>query len=58
MDKEDETQVKSQGVILDTIVIKSVEAIIGYIAIWLFKPVWRKIIGLWNTKNETDSETD
>jgi hypothetical protein len=53
-----EPEVKSQGIILDTILIKSLEAIIGYIAIFFFKPVWDKIIGLWKDKDESDSKTD
>jgi hypothetical protein len=56
-DKE-ESKVKSQGIILDTILIKSLEAIIGYIAIFLFKPLWNKMIGLWKNKDESNSKTD
>jgi hypothetical protein len=56
-DKE-EPKVKSQGIILDTILIKSLEAIVGYIAIFLFKPLWNKIIVLWKDKDESESKTD
>lgn len=51
-------KIKSQGVILDTILIKSLEAIVGYIAIFFFKPLWNKIVELWKNKNESDSKTD
>lgn len=56
MDKNDDS-LKTQNVILNTILTKSIEAIIGYIAVWLFKPLWNKIVKMWN-KNEPDSKTD
>lgn len=54
-EQEDE-KIKSQGIILDTILIKSAEAIIGYITIWFFKPVWEKIVKImWKNKDEPNS---
>lgn len=57
-ENQEENKVKSQSVVLETIVVKSLEAIIAYVAIFFFKPVWNKIIGLWTNKDESDSKTD
>lgn len=53
--EQKDREIKSQGVILDTILIKSAEAIIGYITIWFFKPVWERIIKMWKNKDEPNS---
>lgn len=53
MAKKDKTKI--QGVILDTILVQSVNAVIGYVAVWLFKPLWTKIIGIWKKKDESES---
>lgn len=58
VEDNEEPKVKSQGVILDIILIKSLEAIVGYITIFLFKPLWNKIIGLWKDKDESESKTN
>lgn len=51
----DDDKIKTQNVLLNTIIVQSVNAIIGYIAVWLFKPVWTRITGLWNKNNESKS---
>lgn len=43
-------EVKTQNIIISTILGKAVEAIVAYIAIWFFKPLWDKLVKWW--KNE------
>jgi hypothetical protein len=38
----------SSSVTLSLIMTKAIEAIVGFIAISLFKPIWNKITQLWN----------
>ena len=49
-DSESE-EVKTQSITVSTILGKAVEAIVAYITIWFFKPLWDKLIKWWN-KNE------
>lgn len=44
-------EVKTQSITVSTIIGKAVEAIVAYITIWFFKPLWNKLIKWWN-KNE------
>lgn len=39
-----------------TLASSSIQAIVGYIAIWFFKPVWEKIVKLlgWDRNNKNE----
>ena len=49
-DSESE-EVKTQSITVSTILGKAIEAIVAYITIWFFKPLWDKLIKWWN-KND------
>lgn len=54
--KHNEQEIKKQSVTMSTIIGKVIEAIIVYITIYFFKPVWEKIVSLWKNKdNESNS---
>jgi len=46
--------VVSGSVTLSLIITKTIEAIVGFIAISLFKPIWDKIVKWWNNERKTD----
>ena len=46
--------VVSGSVTLGLIITKTIEAIVGFIAISLFKPIWDKIVKWWNNERKTD----
>lgn len=53
-DSESE-EVKTQSVTMSTIIGKVVEAIVAYITIWFFKPLWEKLVKYWKgNKNESE----
>lgn len=54
----DKEKISKQSITLTTggIISAAVEAVVGYIAIYFFAPVWKKIIKKWDKKDE--SKTD
>ena len=44
--------VKKQSITMSTIIGKAVEAVVAYIALWFFKPVWERIVKWWKGKDE------
>jgi len=44
----------SSSVILSLIITKTIEAIVGFIAISLFKPIWDQIVTWWKNERKTD----
>ena len=46
--------VVSGSLTLSLIITKTIEAIVGFIAISLFKPIWDKIVKWWNNERKTD----
>jgi hypothetical protein len=44
-------EIKKQSITISTIFGKAIEAIVAYITIWFFKPIWEKLVKWWN-KNE------
>ena len=48
-------EVKKQSITMSTIIGKAVEAIVAYIALWFFKPVWDRLVKWWG-KDETNSK--
>jgi hypothetical protein len=47
-DSQKDGKIKKQSVTMSTIIGKAVEAIVAYIAIYFFKPVWEKLVKWWN----------
>jgi uncharacterized membrane protein len=50
---EDEDKVIKQSITLNTIIAKVIEAIVSYIALYFFTPIWKRIMKWWNKDNET-----
>ena len=48
-------QIKKQSITMSTIIGKAVEAVVAYIALWFFKPVWERIVKWWKGKDESNS---
>tara|TARA_B100002019_G_scaffold128310_1_gene110405 strand:- start:552 stop:722 length:171 start_codon:yes stop_codon:yes gene_type:complete len=53
-DHGDDKPIKKQSITMTTIVGKAIEAIVAYIVLFFFKPVWDKLVGWWN-KNDKNS---
>ena len=53
-DSESE-EVKPQSITAATILTAAVEAVVGYIVVWFFEPVWKRIIKWWKGKDESNS---
>ena len=47
--------IKKQSITATTIFTAAVEAVVGYIIVWFFEPIWKKIVKWWKDKNESDS---
>lgn len=45
-DSESE-EAKTQSITMSTIIGKAIEAIVAYITIWFFKPLWDKLVKWW-----------
>jgi hypothetical protein len=50
---EDDFEVKQQSLsyTLFSITLAAVNGIVGYIAVYFFKPFWEKIVVWWNSKS-------
>ena len=46
-------KVEKQSVTMTTIFTAAVEAVVGYIVVWFFEPVWKRIVKWWKGKNES-----
>lgn len=49
---DSDKKIEKQSVTVSTIIGKVIEAIIVYITIYFFKPVWEKLVGMWKKKDE------
>ena len=60
--KDKEVEVKSQSVstaaFLSMVIAESAKAIVGFIALYFFKPVWYWIVEHWKKRKEEDVEHD
>ena len=54
-DHGDDKPIKKQSITMSTIIGKAIEAVVAYIALWFFKPVWDRIVKWWK-KDETNSK--
>ena len=52
--EEEEEKLKTQSITMSTIIGKAIEAVVAYIVLFFFKPVWDKLVGWWN-KNDKNS---
>ena len=47
--------IKKQSITMSTILGKAIEAVVAYIVLWFFKPVWERLVRWFNKKDESDS---
>lgn len=47
--------IKKQSITMSTIMGKAVEAVVAYIVLFFFKPVWNKLVEWWKGKDESNS---
>ena len=45
-------KIKKQSITMTTIMGKAIEAVVAYIALWFFKPVWDRLVKWWKGKDE------
>jgi len=50
----DDENFKKQSITTTTIFTAAVEAVVGYIVVWFFEPIWKKIVQWWKGKNESN----
>jgi len=48
-------KIKTQSITISTIIGKAIEAIVAYVVLWFFEPVWKKIVKWWKGENESDN---
>jgi hypothetical protein len=49
--KEDQFKKQSVSLTLASLIMAAIHGIVGYIAVYFFKPLWEKIVKLWNNKD-------
>jgi len=49
---DSDNKIEKQSITVSTIIGKVIEAIVVYITIYFFKPVWTKIVGMLKKKDE------
>ena len=52
--KENNQEIKTQSITMSTIIGKALEAVVAYIVLWFFKPLWDNLIKWWKTKNDSN----
>jgi|TARA_B100001094_G_C18124327_1_gene768615 hypothetical protein len=53
--KENNQEIKKQSITMSTIMGKAIEAVVAYIVLFFFKPVWNKLVKWWKGKDESNS---
>ena len=48
-------KIKKQSITMSTIIGKAIEAIVAYVVLFFFKPVWDKLVKWWK-KDDTNSK--
>ena len=44
--------VKKQSITMSTIIGKAIEAVVAYVVLFFFRPVWSKLVKWWNKNND------
>ncbi len=50
----DDDKIKKQSITISTIAGKAIEAVVAYVVLFFFRPVWDKIVQWWN-KDKSDN---
>lgn len=46
-----DNKIKTQSITISTIIGKAIEAIVAYVVLWFFKPLWEKLVKWWNNRD-------
>ena len=49
----DDKQIKKQSITMTAIFSKAIEAVVAYVVLFFFRPVWDRLVKWWN-KNDSD----
>ncbi len=52
MPTPDDQKIKKQSITMSTIIGKAIEAVVAYVVLFFFKPVWDRLVRWWNKKND------
>lgn len=47
-------KIKKQSITTATIFTAAVEAIVGYVVVWFFEPIWKKIVKWWKSNDDNE----
>lgn len=50
----DDKKLNKQSITVSTIIGKAIEAIVAYIVLWFFEPVWKKIVKWWKSNDDNE----
>ena len=48
--------IKKQSITMVTILGKAIEAIVAYVVLFFFKPVWDRLVEWWNNKDNDNNK--
>ena len=48
----EDNKIKKQSITVSMIIGKAIEAVVAYVVLWFFEPVWKKIVKWWNKNDE------
>ena len=51
-DHGNDKQIKKQSITMTTIFGKAIEAVVAYVVLFFFRPVWDRLIKWWNKNDE------
>ena len=51
----EEKPIKKQSITMTTIFGKAIEAVVAYVVLFFFRPVWDRLVKWWKEKDETNS---
>ncbi len=49
-----DNKIKKQSITMTTILGKAIEAVVAYIVLFFFKPVWDRLVKWWNKDNDNN----
>jgi hypothetical protein len=53
-DHGDDKKIKKQSITVSTIIGKAIEAVVAYVVLFFFKPVWDRLVEWWNKDNDNN----
>jgi len=53
-DHGDDKKIKKQSITMTTIFGKAIEAVVAYVVLFFFRPVWDRLVKWWNKDNDNN----